>query len=150
MVCTAGSRSCGRTARRRGFMIAEVICSLLIVGICLTILVRLSYWHLQDSRRLARRALALEHATNLLEELRGRPWTELVGGIDRTEPLPQELAGALPGGQARIRVTGGVEGSPRCRRLVVNVRWNEYGDAPAGLELVAWRCPRSVETAPEN
>lgn len=135
-------------ARRAGFSMVEAVCSLLVVGLCLTVLVRLSYWHLQDSRRLHRRAMALEHATNLLEELRSQPWAELAGGLDRQEGLPEDLATLLPGGQAHLRVTAGVEGFLRCRRLAVQLKWNDFGDAPAEVELVAWRHPRRVDSIP--
>lgn len=144
------SRSNALLRRRGGFTIVEILCSLLVVGICLTILVRLSYWHLQDSASLHRRTMALEYATNVLEELRGRPWEELAGGIDRQEPLPDELAALLRGGLVRVQVTGGVRGFPRCRRLVVLIQWKERGDAAATVRLEDFRHPRRVEAGPDE
>lgn len=136
--------------RRGGFTLVEVLCTLLVVGICLTILARLSFWHLQHGARMHREAMALEQATNVLEALRGQPWEELGRDVDRQEPLPAELAHLLAGGTVHVQVTGGVEGFPRCRRLVVQVRWKEHGDLPAGVQLVAFRHPRRAATDPKE
>lgn len=129
-------------SHRPAFTVIEALVALVILGICGTYFVQLALWHLEDGVRLRRRALALEHATNVLEEVRHRPWEDLQVDSNVEHPVPDDMIDALPQGVVRIRIGPYDDPGVRTRRITVEVGWKERKWVPS-IELVAFRSPRS-------
>jgi hypothetical protein len=127
----------------------EALVALVILGICGTYFLQIALWHLADGVRLRRRALALEHVTNVLEEVRGRPWEQLQADLAEEQPLPDNLlerlpdrvVERLPDGVVHILVEPYEAGA---RRITVTLTWTEKRAKPS-IRLVAFRSPRAAE-----
>jgi type II secretory pathway pseudopilin PulG len=131
-----------RTARRPprpAFTLVEVIAALILLaavfGVIGNLLVRAS----QQSRAADRRRIAQQAASNVLEDLTGRPWEAIVSTPDDGDEttLAPDAAAGLPGGTVTVDVETDASGDGK--RIVVEIRWAEPGgDAARPARLVTW------------
>jgi hypothetical protein len=158
-------QAAARASGRRGIVLAEMIVTLTILGLCLGILAQFSKVYFFGGRTLHRRAVALELATNVLEEYRVKSWDELVPGEPQKRAVPEPFTDwfkqpsikydmkpiimpegeeLIPEGEVWVRVTAHDQDGLPCRRVAVEVRWSEPSPPRnERLELAAFRCPRS-------
>ena len=138
-----------RDANRAGFTVMEALVALVILGICATLFIDVALWNLGHGVRLRRRALALEHTSNVLEGLRNRTWEALEADVNEEQPLPDYLVERLPEGVVRIRVEPYENDGIAMRRISVEVEWKDerrwrVNQTKPSIELVAFRGPRAV------
>jgi prepilin-type N-terminal cleavage/methylation domain-containing protein len=131
-------------SRRGGFSAIEALVALTILSVCATYFIWIALWHLEHGVRLRRRALALEHTSNVLEAIRNRSWEALQADVDEQQPVPDSLARRLPEGSVRIRIGPFDAGGRAARRISVEVQWLDpkqwkVNQTKPSIELVAFR-----------
>jgi len=144
---------------RRGIVLVEMVVTLTVLAICLGMLAVIARLHLVGGHSLHRRAMAIELATNVLEEYRAKSWDELVPGEPQQQSVPEPFAdwfkrkpyeaNLLSEGEVWVRITAQEQDGLPCRRIAVEVRWGEaIPERTEQVELVTFRCRRSVTSGP--
>jgi hypothetical protein len=125
--------------KRRAFTVLEVTIALGVFAVLL-LLVGQTVGLVAQQRRIAeRRELAARTAENVMESVFARPWSELTAERLAEIPLPEEVAGELPGAALLVKVTE-QDGPPKARRIEVEVSWHDAAGAVSRpARLVAWR-----------
>jgi hypothetical protein len=125
-------------ARRSGFLLAEVLISVILLAVAMTLAVKLVGWVALEQRAAQRRERALWEASNLLERLSARPWEELSPEAARALALSPAALQALPGAELKVEVTDQDRPLP-ARRLQVEIRWRDRsGGFEAPIRLATW------------
>ncbi len=122
----------------------EVVVSMVLLGIVFAGSVPAVVWVVRTQRALERRQSAILAASNLLDLLTVRPWTDLPPGDLPDLTLPAEVALDFPA----LRVQGTVveESAPTARRVTVTISWEEaVGKPNRPVTLSGWVFPRRME-----
>lgn len=133
---------------RRGIILLEMMVALSVLAVCVTVLIEVAKLNRVGGRRLHRRAMAIELATNVLEQYRAKPWSELVPTKPEKQPIPDEFAAWFQRrdsetmeltsiGELWVGVTQLENRAISCRRLSVEVRWmreGRYAEQASDLE----------------
>jgi hypothetical protein len=127
-------------ARPGGFTLAETAAAVVLLGLAMTMTVRMLDALAQQRRSAEQRELALLEAANLLERLTLREWSSLTAERLGAERLSPAAAGRLPAGRLKLDVQDLPlgESEPLCRRLEVEIRWRGPAGEPRPVRLVAW------------
>ena len=119
----------------RGFTLIEVIMTLSILAVAMTVTVHVLGWIALDRRTSERRLLAAQEAANVLERFAARPFDRVTPEAAKQAVLSEAARQALPG--AEITVTVDERGAaPDSKRVAVSIRWRQRSgewDAPARL-----------------
>ena len=113
----------------------------------LATLAQIGYWAARAHVRNQQYLLAVEHAANLMEELRASSVEELTPDHAGPRPLPDWLLRELAGGHAEVAVGPAETSHPGLRRIQVVVHWRENEPpqtAPPPVRLVAWLAARQA------
>lgn len=123
-----------------GVTITEVVASLLVLGVAMSITLEAFGWALAERKAVASRELALREAANRMERLTARPFGELTSETVKDVPLSETARNGLPGGSLKVVVEPVDEdGRPPAKRIRVEVRWKGAGDRDeAPVRLTAW------------
>jgi hypothetical protein len=111
---------------RRGFTVTEIALALGALATVAVIVAQLATWSLAERIRADARLEAIEAATNLLEEARARPWSELTAEWAEAQRLPDYLAQRWREGRLSVRVEPEPE-RPQVKRVTVEVRCGGLG-----------------------
>jgi len=106
-----------------------------VLAVCLQIVSAAASQRQAAAHRLA----AVEEASNLMERLSARPWSELTPEAAKSMRLSPEAQAALPQGALSVEITQSPNDAG-AKRISVEIRWQEPGGEPARpVRLVAWR-----------
>jgi Tfp pilus assembly protein PilV len=122
-----------RSARRSGFLLGELLITVILLGVAMTVAVKLVGWVALEQRATERRERALLEASNLLERLAAGRWGELSAEAARAALSPAAQQ-ALPGAELKVEVTE-VDRPLPAKRLRVQIRWR---DRSGGFEAPIW------------
>ena len=129
-------------ARRRGFGIAEVaISSVLLVA---AMVLAAQFATAVASGRLAtgRRQRALQEAAHVMERLTSRPWDELTPALAGSIKLPPDANAFLHDGTVVVTIVVD-PADPSAKKITVEVGRGAPSNAPAPVRLVAWTYRRA-------
>jgi prepilin-type N-terminal cleavage/methylation domain-containing protein len=127
-----------RASRRRGFTLIELMVTLVIIAIAISLTVEVIGWVAAERRSLDRRHCALQEAVNLMERLTARPFEQLTADSVRDAVLSQDVAGSLPHGELTVSVRD--ENTPvNSKQVRVQIRWqSRTGQWQAPVRLTSW------------
>ena len=112
-----------------GLSLVETLVALALIGFALLVTATVVAWGERTEGRLERRAVALDVAASVLEELRQAPPASVRARVDS---LADRVAGSvLPDGESEVFVERDDERG--LRRVTVEVRWG--GREPGRLRL---------------
>jgi Tfp pilus assembly protein PilV len=132
-----GQGTRAKSARRAGFLLGELLISVIVLAVAMTVAVRLVGWVALEQRAAERRERALMEASNLLERLAADRWEELSAQAARAALSPAAQQ-ALPGAELKVEVTE-VDSPLPAKRLRVQVRWRDRsGGFEAPIRLTTW------------
>jgi type II secretory pathway pseudopilin PulG len=122
-----GQGTRAKSARRAGFLLGELLITVILLAVAMTVAVRLVGWVALEQRAAERRERALMEASNLLERL--------AAARAALSPAAQQ---ALPGAELKVEVTE-VDSPLPAKRLRVQVRWRDRsGGFEAPIRLTTW------------
>lgn len=129
---------------RRGFTLLEVIVTVIVFGIVLSIVANLTRRAIDQRRRLDVRRAALLEVSNALEILEADRSARPAPGESRELSLPEFLTSQLDSPRLIARATA-LDGAPGGVRLDVELTWmTEHGRRSAPLELSTILYPESM------
>jgi prepilin-type N-terminal cleavage/methylation domain-containing protein len=136
----AGSaRATGRTLRRAGFTLFELMIASILLGTVLMTAIPTLGWINRNSLAAERQQVAILGVGNLMERLTARPWDEITAEAMAGVPMPDDLSRQLPGAELRIFVVTPAE-DLSARRLTIELRWegSSAGTQSPPVRLTAW------------
>lgn len=123
-----------RRSRRRAFTLVEVATTVLLLGVVFGTVGSVLVAANRRGRLAEQRRMALQAASNLLEDLTALPWDDLP---EASPALPTDVRSALPDAALDVRIEPMTEAD--VRRLVVEIRWRDAsGQEVAPARLVTW------------
>ncbi len=129
--------------RRRGYLLIEVFVALTILAALFALVIQMVSTTARERRATERRAIALEHAANLLERASVISFEEL------SEQSLRDVAGSANAGQllpeSNIRWMVEEEGSEvPAKRVAIEMTWRApHGRSELPVRLVTWAFPQS-------
>ncbi len=137
------ARSPRPSSPRRAFNIPEILVSLMLLGVALSVIVPLARRANEQGRRSETRRAALLEVSNALERLTANPTSGPTPGSEQTLPLSESLSRRLTEPQLVVR-TVALE-DPVGRRFDAALTWREpTGGRSAPLRLSAFAFDRPV------
>ncbi len=129
--------------RRRGYLLVEVFVALAILAALFVLVIQMVSTTARERRANERRAIALEHAANLLERASAIPYEQLSAESLREMAISSDAGQLLPEGD--VRWTVDEEGSELpAKRVGVELTWRApHGRSDAPVRLVTWAFPQS-------
>jgi hypothetical protein len=89
----------------------------------------------QQRRAIEQQHIALEEASNIMEQIMAQPWDRPAGSWQ----LSDGARGVLPAATVVVEVTPN-EADDTAKKVTVEIRWsNRAGELVAPLRLVAWK-----------
>jgi Tfp pilus assembly protein PilV len=129
--------------RRRGITLLEVVVSALLTGVMLMVSAQMLGWAVQARRTVDQRAVALQEAASLLDELTSLPWPEVTPERVNASVLSAAAAESLP--EAKLEVAlHEPDDDATAKRVTVTITWQSLDgldEAPA--RLTAWMYRRT-------
>lgn len=132
---------------RRGFTMLEIIVTVIVFGVVLSLVTTLTRRAIDQRRLLDTRRAALLEVSNALEVLEADPAARPQPGRQRQLELPEALANKLDEPTLIARATS-LAGPPARLRLDVELTWMTGQNRPAApitLSTVVFPMPRSEE-----
>ena len=126
---------------RRAFTLLEVIVAAAMLAVLLTTSVQMLRALSIHQRASERRAVALEAAEAVADQVANIPWDQLTAESAKKVTIPKQLDSYLPG--AKLSVSLDEEPTPiASRRIHVDLTWNGAdGQAVAPVRLTSWVFP---------
>jgi type II secretory pathway pseudopilin PulG len=127
--------------RQRGMTILEITLAAGLLGILMTVSVRMLRVMGDRQRAGERRAAALQTVQAIAEQLENMPWDDLTASAADEIAVPETMAHHLPG--AKLNVTVSEESEPVvAKRATLELRWNgPRGQPAAPVRLTTWAFP---------
>lgn len=114
-------------ARPQGFTLIELISASILLAILFSTALPMFVLVARERHSAQQRQLALQQVTNLLEQARQRPWSELEPGTLPVPDLEPHLKVALPGIEQALFVQS-IENERDSRQIIATVRWKDQGN----------------------
>ena len=126
---------------RRAFTLLEVIVAAAMLAVLLTTSVQMLRALSIHQRATERRAVGLEAAEAVADQVANIPWDQLTAESAKKVIIPKQLDSYLPG--AKLSVSLDEEPTPTAsRRIHVDLTWNGAdGQAVAPVRLTSWVFP---------
>lgn len=126
---------------REGITLIEIVAAVSILAVLLASSVQVTSALSQHQRAAERRALAMETAQALVEQLSNMRWNDLVPQAAERLAVPREVRPFLPGAKLEAAVVE--ERQPvAAKRVSIKLTWTAPGGGPAGpVRLTAWAFP---------
>jgi hypothetical protein len=136
--------------RRRGYLLVEVFVALTILAALFALVIQMVSTTARERRATERRAIALEHAANLLERASAIPFEKLSAESLREVTISADDGQLLP--ESDVRWTVDEDGSEvPAKRVGVELTWRApHGRSDAPVRLVTWAFPRSSSPSPPD
>lgn len=133
-------RTPSRPEDRRGFTLIELVATMAMLLVAMTLTVQLIGWVAAGRRSDQRRTRAIQEVANVMERLTARDPSGLTPERVAALQLSPQARRALPGGELRVGVDAEQDG---LRRVHVELRWrNRAGERDAQVRLTAWIAPQ--------
>ena len=128
---------------RRATMLLEVTIAAALLGVLMTISVRMLHVMGDRQRAAECRAAALQTVQALAEQLTNLPWEELTAQAAELVEIPEAMKPKLPGG--KIKVTVVEDTDPMiAKRVTLELQWTDPRGQPAApVQLTIWAYPES-------
>lgn len=124
--------------RRAGFTLVELMGTCFLLGILFSMTIPAFVIIARERRSTQQRQMALQHATNLLEQSAARAWADLVPGDQTISAASPDLLAVLPGMEQYLTVKPFPD-EPAGRQVTATVRWqNHTGRMDSSVQLSAW------------
>ena len=123
---------------KRGFLLLEMIVSLILLGTAMAIIVPTLGWMGVQNRLSLQKQEAVQILHNLMEELATRPYEELTPETAEKIELPEALRSQLPGAKLEVEITE-PDTQPPAKRIRMRLVWNQRSGMPLSpIRLTAW------------
>lgn len=116
-------------SRRRGFTVLEIVLAIGFLGIAAGVIGELAMLTLKERLRNETRLAVTEWATNVLEEARAMPWSELTPEWAANVQMPPELNERLVNPKANVVLVADRD-RPAAKRLTITVQWTHSDGTP--------------------
>ena len=138
---TSSGKLIAHVPRRRAFTLLEVIVAAAMLAVLLTTSVQMLRALSIHQRASERRAVALEAAEAVADQVANIPWDQLTAESAKKVTIPKPLDDYLLG--AKLSVSLDEEAAPTpSRRLHIDLTWNgPDGQAVAPVRLTSWVFP---------
>lgn len=123
---------------RRGYLLVELAAATALLGTMLLIMVPAVGWIAHERQSLDRRAVALQEAANLLDELTSLPWAAITPERVQASRMSAEAEAILSPAKLEIALDEPAD-DPAAKRLCVTLRWQgSHGLDDGPVRLTAW------------
>lgn len=128
---------------RPGYLMLELTAATVLLCVMLGMFVQAVAWTSQERRSIDRRAVALQEAANLLDQLTELPWSELTPERAKLCGMSAEAAAILPRATLEVAL-GEPTGEPPARRVAISLHWQgDHGQDDGPVRLTAWTYRRA-------
>ena len=123
---------------RRGFGIAEVAVSSILLVAALVLVAQMVVGMASERLATEHRQRAFQEAANVMERITARPWDELTPEFAKSIRLAPATLTTLRGGSVAVAITPDV-GDTTAKKVAIEVRWLDRSGGPESpVRLVSW------------
>ncbi len=139
MSCASYPLCARRRRRHRGMSVAELVIAMAIAITAITASVQLMYLSVKQYQKAVDHYLMAVEASNIMEDLMSRPWSELTARQPPAIELSPACLQAVPDAQLTLAIQS-VDGEQDVRRISVTIGCSAPSGNPARpIQLTAWR-----------
>ncbi len=129
---------------RRGFTLIELVAATVMLGVLITVSVRMLAATAAADRAAWQRQAAWQEAANLMERIDAMPWEQIdPAHVDQLQ-LPERLRQSLPDGNLQVQLETPPE-EPEVKQITVTISWGGTDTTPSKkARLSMWKYKGSL------